>query len=65
MRKNLFLLFVLGCLLFVPCSASAQYRNTGNYVTIRLTPDRADWQPLIARLQQAEAEVCSVRPVRV
>ena len=43
MRKNLFLLFVLGCLLFVPCSASAQYRNTGNYVTIRLTPDRADW----------------------
>ena len=29
------------------------------------TPDRADWQPLIARLQQAEAEVCSVRPVRV
>ena len=43
MRKTLFLLFVLGCLLFVPCSASAQYRNTGNYVTIRLTPDRADW----------------------
>ena len=43
MRKNLFLLFVLGCLLFVPYSASAQYRNTGNYVTIRLTPDRADW----------------------
>lgn len=43
MRKTLFLLFVLGCLLFVPYSASAQYRNTGNYVTIRLTPDRADW----------------------
>ena len=43
MRKTLFLLFVLGCLLFVPGSASAQYRNTGNYVTIRLTPDRADW----------------------
>ena len=43
MRKTLFLLFVLGCLLFVPCSASAQYRNTGNYVTVRLTPDRADW----------------------
>ena len=43
MRKTLFLLFVLGCLLFVPCSASAQYRNTGNYVTIRLAPDRADW----------------------
>lgn len=43
MRKTLFLLFVLGCLLFVPCSVSAQYRNTGNYVTIRLTPDRADW----------------------
>lgn len=43
MRKTLFLLFVLGCLLFVPCSASAQYRNTGNYVTIRLTPDCADW----------------------
>ena len=43
MRKTLFLLFVLGCMLFVPCSASAQYRNTGNYVTIRLTPDRADW----------------------
>ena len=43
MRKTLFLLFVLGSLLFVPCSASAQYRNTGNYVTIRLTPDRADW----------------------
>ena len=41
MRKTLFLLFVLGCLLFVPCSA--QYRNTGNYVTVRLTPDRADW----------------------
>ena len=25
-------------------------------------PDRADWQPLIARLQRAEIEVCSVLP---
>ncbi len=28
------------------------------------TPDRADWQPLIARLQRAEIEVCSVTPIR-
>ena len=27
------------------------------------TPDRADWQPLIARLQQTGIEVCSVTPV--
>lgn len=28
------------------------------------TPDRADWRPLITRLQRAEAEVCSVKPVQ-
>lgn len=38
MRK--LLLFMLAAL---TVSVSAQYRNTGNYVTIRLTPDRSDW----------------------
>ncbi len=28
------------------------------------TPDRPDWRPLITRLQRAEAEVCSVKPVQ-
>ena len=44
MKKQLiYTLLVLCSLLLVPYSALAQYRNTGNYVTIRLTPDRADW----------------------
>ena len=37
-RTRNILLLLLICL-----GAHAQYRNTGNYVTIRLTPDRADW----------------------
>ena len=32
---------LLLCLLTL--AATAQYRNTGNYVTIRLTPDHANW----------------------
>ena len=39
MRKQLYTLF----LLLLPLVVAAQYRNTGNYVTVRLTPDRADW----------------------
>ncbi len=43
MRKILFLLLALCTLLLVSCPASAQYRNTGTYVTVRLTPDHANW----------------------
>lgn len=39
MKKTI--LFLLLSLLTL--TAAAQFRNTGNYVTIRLTPDRSDW----------------------
>jgi len=39
MRKPILLLL----LSLLTLTAAAQYRNTGDYVTIRLTPDRADW----------------------
>ena len=41
-RQLIYILLVLCSLLFAP-SLSAQYRNADNYVTIRLTPYRANW----------------------
>lgn len=43
MKRFLSTILLLGTLLLTACPVLAQYRNTGNYVTIRLTPDHSDW----------------------